>query len=120
MAAGSSSEQLRLHTPMFGGRAIHAFTSPSQEYLRIALERSFTASVVTKLTYDDQIVEMLPLDSLNLTADIVKIDVEGRDHEVLLGLAQTTDRYRPTVMVEFDPGECRKHFHFFLCVTISC
>ena len=34
--------------------------------------------------------------------DLVKIDVEGAEFEVLEGMAATTKRYRPVVIVEFD------------------
>ena len=36
--------------------------------------------------------------------DAVKIDVEGFDKSVLLGLQQTLATYRPSVLVEFSPS----------------
>ena len=62
----------------------------------------------------EQLVKVIPLDSLDLKPDIVKIDVEGYDYEALLGLSRTIDRYRPCVMVEFNPGEINKIAAFFI------
>jgi FkbM family methyltransferase len=114
VAAGATFGELRLHTPIFRGRAIHAFTSTSLEYLHTALERSFSKSVVERLSYDEQLVKMVPLDSLELKPDIVKIDVEGHDYEALLGLARTIELCRPCVMVEYNPGEMSEIAAFFL------
>lgn len=48
----------------------------------------------------DAFVEERKLDRL----DFLKIDVEGFELEVLAGCAKTLQRYRPTVLVEFNSG----------------
>ena len=105
VAAGASFGKLQLHTPMFKGRAMNAFTSASVEYIDATMRHSqFSPSVRKEFTLDWQVVEMIPLDSLDLDPDIIKIDVEGYDWEVVKGLTQTIDRHRPVVMVEYNPG----------------
>ena len=51
-------------------------------------------------------VRLLALDSLELPAcDFLKIDVEGMEHDVLLGARKTIGRLRPTISVENDREE---------------
>ena len=45
-------------------------------------------------------VDMVPLDSLNLAPDFIKIDVEGMEYPVLGGAEQTIRTYRPVIMFE--------------------
>lgn len=56
-------------------------------------------------------VEVVPLDTLldGVTAlDVVKIDAQGADHEVVLGMRQLLSRFDPTIIVEFGPAEIRR------------
>lgn len=46
----------------------------------------------------DDIVEIKELDSL----DLIKIDVEGFEYPVLLGLAETLKRHKPRIIFEYD------------------
>jgi len=46
-------------------------------------------------------VDILPLDELNLSPDVIKIDTEGYDLEVLLGLKGTIERCRPVILIEY-------------------
>ena len=45
-------------------------------------------------------VPMIPLDTLGLRPDVVKIDVEGAEVGVLRGMAHTLEHARPTLIVE--------------------
>jgi FkbM family methyltransferase len=54
----------------------------------------------------DQWAEQLDLDGL----DMVKIDVEGAELEVLLGMRRSLHSFHPTVIVELHPSAMRRHF----------
>ena len=45
------------------------------------------------------------MDDLSLVPSIIKIDVEGFDDQVLLGLRQTVIAHRPHVFIEYTPSE---------------
>ena len=111
---GSAVGDLMLYTPMYKGIPIHAQTSSHREYMEEVLRRVFTPKVIRQIVYDEQLVNVIPIDSLNLQPDIVKIDVEGHDYQVLLGMKQTIDRCRPVVMVEFDPEKAGVMSDFFV------
>ena len=49
------------------------------------------------------VIPLKTLDSLNITEDridLIKIDVEGMDSEVLLGAADTIEKYKPLIAIE--------------------
>jgi FkbM family methyltransferase len=112
-AVGRAPGELQLITPTYKGIPIHTHTSSSRDYLDVSLRRDFTANVVDRILYDEQVVKMITIDSLNLNPDIVKIDVEGGDYDVLLGMTQTISRCRPFIMIEFTPKKTGAMTEFF-------
>ena len=51
-------------------------------------------------------VPVITIDSLNLPAcALIKIDVEGMEHEVLFGASETVKRCRPAIFAECLPGD---------------
>ncbi|HEV7257968.1 MAG TPA: FkbM family methyltransferase [Bosea sp. (in: a-proteobacteria)] len=39
--------------------------------------------------------------------DFLKIDAEGAEEDIVLGLSETISRWRPRIILEFNPGRCR-------------
>jgi len=55
-------------------------------------------------------IEVRTLDSLNLPdVDFIKIDVEGWEHNVVKGAAETIRRCRPAMIVEQKPDNAERH-----------
>jgi FkbM family methyltransferase len=54
---------------------------------------------------DGEAVPVLPLDTLNINPDFMKIDVEGMEADVLRGARETIERCRPVLYVENDRKE---------------
>ena len=100
VGAGSVTRELRLYTPIYKGVPIHTHTSSSMSYLETSLSRDFSDHVVKQIVYDEQVVSVIPLDTLAVTPDIVKIDVEGAEVEVLNGAVDALTRFRPVVFLE--------------------
>lgn len=40
--------------------------------------------------------------------DFLKIDAEGAEEDVIVGLSETIERWRPRMVLEFNPGRCRE------------
>lgn len=102
--AGHVRSRVTLHTAMYNGVVLHTGASLNLEYLRKSLVHNFSQRVVKKVTWTQQVVDIIPLDDLHLKPDIIKIDAEGFDYEVLLGLKQTIGTHRPSVLVEYSPS----------------
>lgn len=103
IAAGEQRNSMILFTPVFRGFPLTAYTSVN----RIESERRVclhVPKVAGKLTFAETTVPVIPLDDLELTPDFVKIDVEGHEVPVLRGMLGTIERWTPTFMIEFFPG----------------
>jgi FkbM family methyltransferase len=113
MAAGCRREELELYTPVIRGFPMHPLTSCSLQYAQKAVERDFSSGVKRKIKYVHNRVNVIPLDELNLKPGFIKIDVEGFDDQVLLGLRQTIIDNIPEIFIEYTPGEMASFEQFF-------
>jgi FkbM family methyltransferase len=62
---------------------------------------------------DDGSLVAVPIHSLDMLlrdfprVDFLKIDAEGAEEDIILGLGQVIERWRPRIVLEFNPGRCR-------------
>lgn len=101
-AAGNVRDRLTLHTASYHGIKLHTGTSLSQDHMRSGYVHNFSPAVVKKLVWNQDVVDVIPLDELNLNPNIIKTDVEGFDIQVLQGLMNTIKLSRPHILVEFN------------------
>jgi FkbM family methyltransferase len=104
LAGGKTESEFTLHIPFYKGVPLHALASFDLEYAKKAASRDFTPHVAKQIHFVTKQVDVLPLDRLNLKPNIIKVDVEGHDYEVLLGLRTTIETCRPHLLIEYTPG----------------
>lgn len=102
VGAGSERGQLVLNTATYKGVYLHTGASLDLEHAKEGYAHYFPQSVVKKITWTQQNVDVIPLDDLQMQPDIIKIDAEGFDLQVLLGLRQTIAACRPHVLIEYN------------------
>ncbi|WP_306223433.1 FkbM family methyltransferase [Bosea beijingensis] len=62
---------------------------------------------------EDKALVAVPIHSLDMLlrdfprVDFLKIDAEGAEEDIILGLNQVIERWRPRIVLEFNPGRCR-------------
>lgn len=96
---GRENASLRFHIPWVGEVAYLEESSTRLDYFdKPWVVEKFRARGVLRL--EEIAVDVRIGDELGLHPDLVKIDVEGAEHDVLLGLRRTIETCRPFLPVE--------------------
>jgi FkbM family methyltransferase len=111
-AAGSKPSRMTFFVPVYRGIAFHTFTSGDSAEIAVVIGKAFGRRVAAGTQMRMFESNVIALDELNLEPTIVKIDAEGFDFEVLLGLTATIDRARPFMMIEIAPAAFAKITEF--------
>lgn len=100
VGAGAEHGRVRFFVPSYNRVVLHTFTSGSLEQVRNAIASCFGDRIAARTVINSIENDVIPLDDLNVDPTIIKIDAEGFDYQVLLGLAATISRARPYIIVE--------------------
>ena len=100
IGAGSEAGQVKLFMPAYNGISLHTFTSVSRPQVEQAIAEHFGPRIAANTTIEEIDGDIVRLDDLRLDPSIVKIDAEGNDYNVLVGLEDTIARARPFLMIE--------------------
>lgn len=101
---GETNSTLILHIPNYGRMRFPQLASTHDRDLDdiAAWLRTFGFTYLTpgKLTSEKEVVSIIPLDSLGLAPDVIKIDVEGGEVAVIMGSWETIKVYKPILLIE--------------------
>lgn len=76
-------------------------------------EFAATAHIVREgdlIGYKKEVIQCIPLDSLNLRPTFIKLDIEGAEPWALRGMQDTLIRSRPTIIIEVNRHCLRNYF----------
>jgi FkbM family methyltransferase len=104
---------MRFYVPIYHGIVLHTLTSSRRERVEDAVAFCFGKSVAASTVINAVESEVIRIDDLNIDPSIIKIDAEGSDYEVLLGLDETLARARPFVIMEIAWGGGRTRCKIF-------
>ena len=115
LGAGRAQSQMTLHIPIYNGVPIYTAASLRRDFVQRTMEEQHLPGQKDKsIVIVEFKVDIVPLDELELKPDIVKIDTEGFDYEVLLGMAKTIASCRPPVLLEYHPNLINEMESFFI------
>jgi FkbM family methyltransferase len=101
---GETNCTIDLHIPNYGRMRFPQLASTHDRDLNDVAEwlRAFGFTYLTagKLTSEKETVSIIPLDSLGLAPDVVKIDVEDGEVAVIKGAWETIKAYKPILLIE--------------------
>jgi FkbM family methyltransferase len=103
LAAGDDQGHLSLNVPFFRKVPLTGLASGLDDQeagLSWWVKEHLANGEEAEIHVESVSVPILPLDQLNLSPAIVKIDVEGMELIVLRGLAKTLERCRPLLLLE--------------------
>ncbi|HWH93634.1 MAG TPA: FkbM family methyltransferase [Baekduia sp.] len=102
-AAGDRDGEMTLHVPVYRGVPITAEASLLAD--QVQMSSSLRRHLGSRMDTDDfeivaRTVPIKPLDCLELDVAFLKLDVQGYEHQALLGLRQTIAGSRPVLLIE--------------------
>ena len=101
--------RLKLYTPVYKGFALTSFAAMDPQLIKQNLPVGLSIkNIADKVTFSEHEVDVIPLDQLNLNPGIIKIDVEGFEHEVVSGLKSTIEKHQPIFLIEYNPNSYTK------------
>ncbi len=114
IGAGRCRSQMTLYVPMYNGVPIYTAASLQKEYVqKIMQEQHLPLAHDKNIVIFECRVDIISLDELQLRPDIIKVDTEGFDYEVLLGLQQTISQCRPYMLIEYNASLLHQERRFF-------
>jgi len=99
--AGRDRQVMTLYIPIYNSVPIYTAASLKKDYVLRTMHEQHVSEGEKNIVIVEHKVDILPLDELKLVPDIIKIDTEGFDFEVLLGLKETIKRCRPVILIEY-------------------
>jgi FkbM family methyltransferase len=103
---GTEEGEFELHIPSYRGYVFDGLASTDREMAASWLNpRTLVGFDPAKLTIESVRCRIRTLDSFNLAPFFMKLDVQGSELRALQGGAQTLERHRPVLLIEWPEPE---------------
>ena len=113
-SVGSKTGKSKLTVPYYKGIPCGSCAAIGKENVLLSLKKVGWEAVLDGFIFQDIDVQMTTLDNLNITPAFMKIDVEGSEHDVLLGSERTIQISRPILLIENHTPDRKKMVVDFL------
>jgi FkbM family methyltransferase len=99
-SVGSKTGKSKLTIPYYKGTPCASCAAIGKENVILSLRKVGWDTVLDAFEFKDVDVQMTTIDNLNLKPAFMKIDVEGSEHDVLLGVERTIQTSGPILLIE--------------------
>lgn len=108
----SKNSELNLYTPEYNNKIFHFLASSNKIYVINKLKYHYK-SKWKKFNLKKNKIILKKFDDLKLQIkpSFVKIDVEGHDHEVIYGMRKSIKKYKPVILIEYNPENFNKIYY---------
>ena len=97
----NKKKTINLFIPFFKGYSLDAQSSVKLSYVKDSLRRGiFQKNLLKKINIKKILCNFQPIDIYKFNPFFIKIDTEGTEHLVILGLIKTIKKFKPILMVE--------------------
>ena len=105
MGAAAKRARFVLYTPVFKSVPLTNYASTNPEFARANLSTHMRIREIgNRVSFIETEIATATIDSLGVSPEIVKIDVEGFEAQVLEGMCETIERTLPVFMIEYNPA----------------
>jgi len=103
IALGDENTSKKMFMPFYGSNCIHYFCSFDKIYLLNSIKITFP-KLLKNLEIKEKKIVCKKFDDLklNIKPHFIKIDTEGFDEYVLIGMKKTIKKYRPIFLIEYN------------------
>ena len=98
--AGGDRAPATFYVPQYRGVLLHTFASTDLRQMNEGVRAVFGKFIADRIEIRRVESEIIRIDDLSLAPTIVKIDTEGSEYSVLIGMQETIARSRPFIMLE--------------------
>jgi FkbM family methyltransferase len=103
---GLSNETIskKIFIPYFKKYALSYFASLNKQSSILRLKNSlFIKNLLNKIEFKSEFIKIRKFDDFFLKPNFIKIDIEGHEYECILGSIKTIKKYKPILLIEYDP-----------------
>jgi FkbM family methyltransferase len=98
-ALGDKSGVIEISTPIVRGVRLSQYSSTFKDLMVMQLKHDLLFNEA-QISIDTKTAKLVKLDDLELTPFFMKVDVEGAEHEVILGSVDTIKKNLPIILIE--------------------
>jgi FkbM family methyltransferase len=113
VGAGLAPGEISFYVPKYRSVVVHTLASGRAAQVMTGMTEVFGPSIANKTRIEAIRGTIVRIDDLHVDPTIVKVDTEGFDYDVLLGMEATIARMRPFIMIEIAWANRDKIIEFF-------
>ena len=103
LALNKKKERKKLYIAYYKGQTLHFLSSFDKNYIINSIKITyFNVNKKINITKKDVVCEKFDSIKIKYPPEFIKLDTEGHDYDVLLGMKKTIQKYKPVLLIEYN------------------